>query len=83
LRNELRSSPKAVTPLGGLDQRLLLPEELLRTVVQPVLLIWAEDPNGGEATTLAFVGGMPDTTLDILPEAGHSPGSTGPTPSPQ
>jgi hypothetical protein len=49
-----------VTPLGGLDQRLLLPEELLRTVVQPVLLIWAEDPNGGEATTLAFVGGTPD-----------------------
>jgi pimeloyl-ACP methyl ester carboxylesterase len=47
--NDLRSSPKIVTPVRGLDQRILHTDELLAGVTMPTLFLWGdEDPNGGE-----------------------------------
>lgn len=74
LGNDLRSSPSVITPIRGLNQRVLLSDDLLARVTMPVLLLWGdEDPNGGEAVARAFAGRLPDATLEVIPQAGHAP----------
>lgn len=74
LRNELRATPKAITPIGGLNERMLLKPELLARVAGPVQFIWgADDPNGGEAIARDFVGHFPDARLEMVDGAGHAP----------
>lgn len=72
--NDIRSSPKAITPLRGLNQRMLHTDELLARVTMPALFLWGdEDPNGGESVAQAFVARMPDARLEMIPRAGHAP----------
>ncbi len=74
MANDLRSSPDTVTLFGGLNERLLLTDELLSRVTVPTLLLWGdEDPNGGRAVAEAFAPRLPNAELQVIPEAGHSP----------
>jgi len=74
MRNEIRSSPKVITPIRGLNERMLLQDDLLSRVTMPVLLLWGdEDPNGGDAVARAFSARCPDSQLEVIPNAGHAP----------
>jgi 2-hydroxy-6-oxonona-2,4-dienedioate hydrolase/4,5:9,10-diseco-3-hydroxy-5,9,17-trioxoandrosta-1(10),2-diene-4-oate hydrolase len=74
MQNELRSSPKVITPMRGLNPRMLLGSELLSRVTMPVLFLWGdEDPNGGEAVARSFAAGFPCAHLEVIPRAGHAP----------
>jgi pimeloyl-ACP methyl ester carboxylesterase len=72
--NDLRSSPKIVTPVRGLDQRILHTDQLLAGVTTPTLFLWGdEDPNGGERVARQFVARLPNAQLQMIPRAGHAP----------
>jgi len=74
MRNDIRSSPSLITPIRGLNQRLLLSDDLLARVTMPVLFLWGdEDPNGGESVARAFASRLPDATLEVIQQAGHAP----------
>ncbi len=74
MANDIRSSPRVITPLRGLNDRMLLTDQLLARVTMPVLLLWGdEDPNGGEAVARAFSDRLPDARLEVIPQAGHAP----------
>ena len=73
-RNEVRSSPKVITPMRGLNTRMLLQSDVLSRVTMPVLFLWGdEDPNGGEAVARSFVEHFPCAQLEVIPRAGHAP----------
>ena len=74
IRNDTRSSPKVITPIRGLNERMLLSDDLLAQVTMPVLFLWGdEDPNGGESVARAFAARLPDAQLEVIPRAGHAP----------
>ena len=74
MKNDLRSSPRVITPLRGLNERMLLSDDLLARVAMPVLFLWGdEDPNGGESVARAFVSRLPDAQLEVIAHAGHAP----------
>ncbi len=74
LKNEARSSPKVITPLGGLNHRMLLQNDVLARVTMPVLFLWGdEDPNGGESIARAFASRFPQAQLEVIANAGHAP----------
>lgn len=74
MRNDIRSSPKVITPVRGLNNRMLLTDALLSRITMPVLFLWGdEDPNGGESVAQAFAPRFPDARLEIIPQAGHAP----------
>ncbi len=72
LRNELQSGPQFT--VGRMDDRLLLPAELLGRVKAPVHLFWGEDdPMGDAAAAREFSALLPDAELELIPGAGHAP----------
>jgi pimeloyl-ACP methyl ester carboxylesterase len=74
MRNEVRSSPKVVTPISGLNQRMLLSDDVVSHVTMPVLFLWGdEDPNGGPSVARAFAERFPNAELEVIPKAGHAP----------
>lgn len=74
MANDLQSSPDTVTFFGGVNDRLLLTDELLSRVKVPTLMLWGdEDPNGGRAVAEMFAPRLPDAELVMIPEAGHAP----------
>ena len=74
LLNEIRSSPKLITPVKGLNRAILFSDELLARVTSPVYCFWGEDdPNGGTETAKQFVARLPHCTLELVPDAGHAP----------
>jgi 2-hydroxy-6-oxonona-2,4-dienedioate hydrolase len=74
LRNEIRSTPKVITPIRGLNQAMLFTDELLARVTSPVHCFWGEDdPNGGAETAEHFVDRLPHATLELVSDAGHAP----------
>jgi pimeloyl-ACP methyl ester carboxylesterase len=74
LRNEIRSTPKVITPIKGLNPQMLFTDELLARVTSPVYCFWGEDdPNGGAETARQFVARLPQCTLELVPDAGHAP----------
>ena len=73
LRNELILSRSTVSPMRGLDPRLL-PGSLLGAIRTPTRFIWGgRDPFGGPEIARAVVGLIPDAELELLPDAGHAP----------
>ena len=71
--NEIKSVPQFITPLRGMNERLLLPTSLLESIRVPVHFLWGtEDPFGGEAIARAFVPHIPHATLELVPGAGHA-----------
>ena len=74
LRNELRSTPRVITPIGGMNERLLLPPSLVASIRAPVQFVWgADDPNGGEDVAKAFAAQFQNAGLEVLEGAGHAP----------
>lgn len=74
LRNEIRSTPKVITPIKGLNQAMLFTDEELSRVSSPVHCFWGEDdPNGGAETAERFVDRLPNATLELVADAGHAP----------
>ena len=74
LTNEIRSTPKVITPMKGINQAMLFTDELLARVTVPVHCFWGEDdPNGGAETAKQFVARLPHGTLELVPDAGHAP----------
>lgn len=74
LLNEVRSTPKVITPLKGLNHAMLFTDELLACVTSPTHCFWGEaDPMGGAETAKQFVARLPQATLELVPRAGHAP----------
>ncbi len=74
MRNEIRSSPKVIQPIKGINQEMLFTDEMLARVTSPVHCFWGEDdPNGGAETAKRFVARLPHCTLELIPDAGHAP----------
>jgi len=74
MANDLRSSPQIITPIHGLNERMLHTDEILAKLTMPTLFLWGdEDPNGGEVIAKEFVARLPDAQLEVIPQAGHAP----------
>jgi 2-hydroxy-6-oxonona-2,4-dienedioate hydrolase len=74
MANDLHSSPKIITSLRGLNERMLHTDEILARVTMPTLFLWGdEDPNGGELVAKKFVARVPNAQLEVIPQAGHAP----------
>jgi 2-hydroxy-6-oxonona-2,4-dienedioate hydrolase len=74
LRNEIRSIPKVITPIEGVNRAMLFTDDLLARVSSPVYCFWGEDdPNGGAETAQRFVSRLPNARLELVADAGHAP----------
>jgi pimeloyl-ACP methyl ester carboxylesterase len=74
MRNELKGTPRVILPIGGMNERVLLPATLRARIAAPTLFLWGEDdPNGGATIARDFVAPFPDARLELLADAGHSP----------
>ena len=74
MANDMRSTPKLISPVKGLNERALHTDALLDRVTMPALFLWGdEDPNGGEAVAKEFVARLPNAQLEIIRAAGHAP----------
>lgn len=73
MRNELEAGPRLLTPIRGLNDRLLHSAELLGRIRTPVFFLWGvQDPFGGAAVARAFVEQLPNAELELMPGAGHA-----------
>jgi pimeloyl-ACP methyl ester carboxylesterase len=71
--HEIIAGPRMISPVHGLDERLVLTDELLASIVTPTYLLWGEhDPFGGADTARRLAAGLPDATLQMVPGAGHA-----------
>ncbi len=74
MRNELRTNPRFMTSIRGMDEAIVLPADLLAKIEAPVGVLWgADDPNGGIAIAERFVAQLPHAHLEVMPDAGHAP----------
>ena len=74
LLNEIRSTPKVIRPIAGLNEAMLFTDDLLARVTSPTYCFWGEDdPNGGAETARQFAVRLPKCTLELVPHAGHAP----------
>jgi len=74
MRNEIRSSPKLITPIHGQNPETILQSATLASVAMPTLFVWgAEDPLGGTEVAEPFVDQFPDASLEIVAGSGHAP----------
>ena len=74
LANEIRSTPKVITPVKGVNEAMLFTDGLLDRVTSPTYCFWGEDdPNGGAETAKQFVARLPQCTLELVAHAGHAP----------
>ena len=74
MRNEFAASPQLISPIHGLNERVLLPARLLADIRSPVHFLWGEDdPNGGADIARQFVGQLPNAELELMAGVGHAP----------
>jgi 2-hydroxy-6-oxonona-2,4-dienedioate hydrolase len=73
MRNELRAGPRLIRPFRGMDERGLLPSDLLAGIRAPVYFLWGtEDPFGDPEGARRFVAQLPHAQLELVPGAGHA-----------
>jgi 2-hydroxy-6-oxonona-2,4-dienedioate hydrolase len=73
VRNEIDSVPRFLTPSRGMDERILLPADLLGRVRAPTFLLWGEeDPMAGPDLARSFAAQIPTASLELMPGAGHA-----------
>lgn len=73
MRNEIDSVPRFLTPLHGLDERILLSADLLGSVRATTYLLWGdEDPMGSPDIARSFAAQIPTASLELMPGAGHA-----------
>jgi len=74
MRNEVAALPRVIHLRGGMDEGVLLSDDLLASVVAPVRMLWGEgDPMGGRAEATAFGARLRTAELEVLAGAGHAP----------
>jgi pimeloyl-ACP methyl ester carboxylesterase len=72
MRNEIDASPPILRVRGGMNESILLPDDVLRRITVPTLFIWgADDPFGGEDVARTFAPRVPGARLEIVP-GGHA-----------
>ena len=73
MRNELKAGPRIISPIRGMNDRVLLPLSLLANVRTPTYFLWGEeDPLGGAYIAREFVKHLPCAELELMPGAGHA-----------
>ncbi|TFH20306.1 MAG: alpha/beta hydrolase [Acidimicrobiales bacterium] len=74
MRNDFEASPKLISPIRGMNERVLLPARLLADIRAPVYFLWGEDdPNGGADIARQFTSHVPNAELELMAGAGHAP----------
>lgn len=74
MRNEIKTLPRVISLIRGMNDSLLLPESLLAGIRTPIYFLWGEeDLYGGPETARQFVARIPGAELELLPGAGHAP----------
>ena len=74
LVNDMRASPRIITPVKGLNPAIPLTDDTVARVASSTLFLWGdEDPNGGPSVARAFAGRLPNSELNIIANAGHAP----------
>lgn len=74
MRHEVKALPKLMSPIHGINERMLLSPALLAAVRAQVFLLWGEDdPNGGADIARQFAALLPDAELELMPGVGHAP----------
>ena len=72
MRNEIDASPPILRVRGGVNESILLPDDVLQRITAPTFFIWgADDPFGGEDVARAFAPRIAGATLEIVP-GGHA-----------
>jgi 2-hydroxy-6-oxonona-2,4-dienedioate hydrolase len=72
MRNEIDAGPPILHPIRGVNDSILLSDDLLGRIRSPVLLLWGtEDPFGGEAVAVRFAARIPNAELELMP-GGHA-----------
>jgi pimeloyl-ACP methyl ester carboxylesterase len=73
MRNEMDASPPIIHPIRGMNDSILLTQELLRRVRVPVSFLWgADDPFGSAAVATRFAAEIPGAELEVVPDGGHA-----------
>lgn len=73
-RNDIDAAPPILHPIRGMDDSLLLPDDVLGRIRAPMRFLWgAEDPFGGAAVAREFVPKIAGAELELIPGAGHAP----------
>ena len=74
VRNEIRTTPRVIRPVHGMNERVLLSASLLASIHTPTQFIWGDqDPNGGAEIARRFVGLLPNAELELMSGVGHAP----------
>jgi pimeloyl-ACP methyl ester carboxylesterase len=74
IRNMIDSLPAVTDLRHGLNEDLLLSEELLGSIRRPIGFLWGgDDPMGGVDIAERFVEKIPGATLEVLDGAAHAP----------
>ncbi len=72
MRNDLDSAPPIMHPIRGLNDSILLGDEVLARISAPTYFLWgAEDPFGGGDIARDFAARVPGSELEVLPGSGH------------
>lgn len=72
--NDIDAAPPILHPLRGMNDSLLLSDDVLGSIRAPTLFLWgADDPFGGPAVAREFVSKIARGELELLPGAGHAP----------
>ena len=72
MANELKQGPPIITPIKGLNDSILIPDDVLARVTVPTYFLWGtNDPMGGEAIARAFTSKVPGSTLQMM-TGGHA-----------
>lgn len=73
LPNELAASRSFLSPIHGLDRRLLLSPATRAAITTPILFLWGDgDSFGGPDVAREFVAPFPNARLEIIAGAGHA-----------
>lgn len=73
LRNELAASRAFLSPIHGLDPRLVLSSGERGAIATPMLVLWGDGDSFGDASIARnFVAPFPNARLEIVPGAGHA-----------
>ena len=74
LRNDIDAAPPILHPIRGMNDSLLLSDDVLGRIRAPMLFLWgADDPFGGQTVAREFVPKIAGAELQLMPDAGHAP----------
>ena len=73
MRNDIDASPPIMHPRRGMNDSILLTDDVLKRIRAPVYFVWgADDPFGGGVVAARFVARISSAELEVVPGAGHA-----------